>query len=128
MPLRLPTVLSKPIQIDLPISHAGAFVFWVEYDGAEQGQRIKGPEGYFNVDPVLRAKGRSSILTKDLEPLPPSKGGVIQATGERLTSTVRAPSSHGPGCHLKRWAILRTHAELTFSREGNQARPEPADR
>ncbi|KAL1753858.1 glycoside hydrolase family 13 protein [Schizophyllum commune] len=76
---KLPTVLSKPIQIDLPISHAGAFVFWVEYDGAEQGQRVKGPEGYFNVDPVLRAKGRSSILTKDLEPLPPSKGGVIQS-------------------------------------------------
>src|SRR5438876_2010408 len=51
---RLPTDFSKPIQVDLPISHAGAFVFWVEYDGSSAGERVKGRQGYFNVDPILR--------------------------------------------------------------------------
>ncbi|KAJ7245146.1 glycoside hydrolase family 13 protein [Mycena haematopus] len=58
----LPTDFSKPIQVDLPISHAGAFVFWVEYDGDTPGERIKGREGYFNIDPILRTKSRSPIL------------------------------------------------------------------
>ncbi|KAK7030744.1 glycoside hydrolase family 13 protein [Favolaschia claudopus] len=58
----LPTDFSKPIQVDLPISHAGAFVFWVEYDGNTPGERIKGREGYFNIDPILRTKARSPIL------------------------------------------------------------------
>lgn len=75
---RLPSDFSKPIQIDLPISHAGAFVFWVEYDGELPSQRIKGREGYFNVDPVLRIKGRSPILSSELSPLPPSSGAVLQ--------------------------------------------------
>ncbi|KAJ3850530.1 glycoside hydrolase family 13 protein [Lentinula lateritia] len=75
---KLPSDFSKPIQIDLPISHAGAFVFWVEYDGELPSQRIKGREGYFNVDPVLRIKGRSPILSSELSPLPPSSGTVLQ--------------------------------------------------
>ncbi|GAW10005.1 glycoside hydrolase family 13 protein [Lentinula edodes] len=75
---KLPSDFSKPIQIDLPISHAGAFVFWVEYDGELPSQRIKGREGYFNVDPVLRIKGRSPILSSELTPLPPSSGAVLQ--------------------------------------------------
>ncbi|KAF8892098.1 glycoside hydrolase family 13 protein [Infundibulicybe gibba] len=75
---RLPTDFSKPIQVDLPISHAGAFVFWLEYDGEELGQRIKGREGYFNIDPIMKTKARTPILDKDLTVLPPSKGGVIQ--------------------------------------------------
>jgi len=62
----------------LPISHAGAFVFWIEYDGPT-GERIKGREGYFNVDPVLRVKARTPILSKDLKPLPVSEGGKILA-------------------------------------------------
>ena len=45
---RLPTDFSKPIHINLPISHAGAFTYWVEYDGDEAGTRVKGREGYFN--------------------------------------------------------------------------------
>ncbi|CAK5273967.1 unnamed protein product [Mycena citricolor] len=59
---RLPTNFSKPIQIDLPISHAGAFVFWVEHDGDSPNERVKGREGYFNIDPVLRLKSRDSVL------------------------------------------------------------------
>lgn len=73
--LRLPIDFSKPIQVDLPISHAGAFVYWVEYDGDLPGQRIKGREGYFNVDPVLRIPARSHILSADLRPLLPSDNG-----------------------------------------------------
>ncbi|THV06230.1 glycoside hydrolase family 13 protein [Dendrothele bispora CBS 962.96] len=75
---KLPMDYSKPVQVDLPISHAGAFVFWVEYDGGKPGERIKGREGYFNVDPILRTKARTPILSKDLKVLPPSSGGVIQ--------------------------------------------------
>ncbi|KAJ3871454.1 glucanotransferase domain of glycogen debranching enzyme-domain-containing protein [Lentinula edodes] len=74
---KLPSDFSKPIQIDLPISHAGALVFWVEY-GELPSQRIKGREGYFNVDPVLRIKARSPILSSGLSPLPPSSGAVLQ--------------------------------------------------
>lgn len=59
---RLPTNFSKPIQIDLPISHAGAFCYWVEYDGDASGTRVKGREGYFNIDPILRTKARSPII------------------------------------------------------------------
>jgi glycogen debranching enzyme len=72
---RLPTDFSKPIHVDLPISLAGAFVFWIEYDGAAPGERVKGREGYFNIDPILRTKARSPILTPDLRPIPPSQGG-----------------------------------------------------
>ncbi|KAF7796344.1 hypothetical protein EIP86_007521 [Pleurotus ostreatoroseus] len=59
---KLPTDFSKPIQIDLPISHAGAFCFWVEYDGDVPGTRVKGREGYFNIDPILRTKSRTPII------------------------------------------------------------------
>ncbi|KAG6335732.1 hypothetical protein ID866_3356 [Astraeus odoratus] len=72
---RLPIDLSKPIQVDLPISHAGAFVYWVEYDGDAPGERIKGREGYFNIDPILRVRARSPILSADSKPLLPSEGG-----------------------------------------------------
>lgn len=60
----LPHDFSKPIQIDLPISSAGVFVYWIEYDG-KNGERVKGREGYFNIDPVLRAPKRTPILTAD---------------------------------------------------------------
>ena len=76
MPLRLPTNFSKPIQVDLPISHAGAFVYWVEYDG-KPGERIKGREGYFNIDPILRTKARTPILSSDLTPVLPASGGAV---------------------------------------------------
>jgi glycogen debranching enzyme len=58
----LPTNFSKPIHVDLPISHAGAFCYWVEYDGAEHGAgRVKGREGYFNIDPIMRTKGGKTL-------------------------------------------------------------------
>jgi glycogen debranching enzyme len=46
----------------LPISHAGAFCYWVEYDSNKDGSRVKGREGYFNIDPILRTKGRAPIV------------------------------------------------------------------
>lgn len=76
-PSRLPQDFSKPIQVDLPISHAGAFVYWVEYDGEQPADRIKGREGYFNIDPILHTKARTPILSDSLEPLPASKGGAV---------------------------------------------------
>ncbi|KAH7885855.1 glycoside hydrolase family 13 protein [Phlebopus sp. FC_14] len=78
---KLPTDFSKPIQVDLPISHAGAFVYWVEYDGDAPGERIKGREGYFNVDPILRVPARSHILSNDLKPLLPDEGGAAILQG-----------------------------------------------
>lgn len=39
------------------------------------GQRVKGREGYFNVDPILRIPARSSILSADRKPLSPSDEG-----------------------------------------------------
>ncbi|EIW79274.1 glycoside hydrolase family 13 protein [Coniophora puteana RWD-64-598 SS2] len=73
---KLPTDFSKPIRVDLPISHAGAFKYWVEYDdGAAPGERIRGREGYFNIDPILRTSVRKPILSPDLKPLSPTDGG-----------------------------------------------------
>ncbi len=77
---RLPTDVSKPIQVDLPISHAGAFVYWVEYDGVGDGERVKGREGYFNIDPALRVMKRTSMLSEKRVPLPSfSGGGAVQS-------------------------------------------------
>ena len=39
------------------------------------GQRVKGREGYFNIDPTLRIPARSRILSADLKPLLPSDKG-----------------------------------------------------
>ncbi|KIM34496.1 glycoside hydrolase family 13 protein [Serendipita vermifera MAFF 305830] len=72
----LPSDLSKPIQIDLPISSAGVFVYWIEYD-ASDGTRAKGREGYFNVDPVLRTIKRTPILDKTHKVLPPGEGAKL---------------------------------------------------
>ncbi|RDB20804.1 Glycogen debranching enzyme [Hypsizygus marmoreus] len=74
----LPTDYSKPIQVDLPISQAGAFVYWIEYDGKTPGKRIKGREGYFNIDPILKTKARTPILDLEtLKPLSPAEGGAV---------------------------------------------------
>ena len=64
--VRLPIDFSKPIKVDLPISCAGAFVYWVEFDGEVPDTRTKGREGYFNVDPILLIKPRVPILSSDL--------------------------------------------------------------
>ncbi|KAJ2927810.1 hypothetical protein H1R20_g9280, partial [Candolleomyces eurysporus] len=73
----LPQDFSKPIQIDLPIAQAGAYKYWVEYEGSS-GVRIKGHTGYFNIDPVLKLKARSPILDSSLAVLSPGKGAVVQ--------------------------------------------------
>lgn len=73
---RLPTAFDKPIQIDLPISHAGAFCYWIEYDG-EGGTRVKGREGYFNIDPILRTKARAPIIAAGPEVA--KNGGAVQS-------------------------------------------------
>lgn len=53
-------------------------MYWVEYDGDATGQRIKGRKGYFNIDPILKLKARSSILdSKTSAPLLPAQGGAI---------------------------------------------------
>ncbi|KAI9440605.1 glycoside hydrolase family 13 protein [Lactarius indigo] len=74
---KLPTNVSKPIQIDLPISHAGAFAYWVEYDDVTPGNRITGRQGYFNIDPLLRIKARTPILGSDSQHLLPTDGGAV---------------------------------------------------
>ncbi|KAF9005909.1 glycoside hydrolase family 13 protein [Cyathus striatus] len=74
---KLPTDFSKPIHVNLPISHAGAFLFWLEYEN-DQGERVRGRKGYFNIDPVLKIKARTPILDDDLRVLPPDQGAVIE--------------------------------------------------
>lgn len=41
-------------------------MYWVEYDGEIPDTRVKGREGYFNVDPILLVKPRVPILSPDL--------------------------------------------------------------
>ncbi|KAG2335406.1 hypothetical protein BDR05DRAFT_971691 [Suillus weaverae] len=60
---------SKPIQLDLPISHAGAFKYWVKYTAEVPGEHAEGREGYFNIDPILRTKVQSPILSSDAKSL-----------------------------------------------------------
>jgi glycogen debranching enzyme len=53
-------------------------VYWVEYDGDATGQRIKGREGYFNIDPILKFKARSAILDPTTSvPLSLAQGGAV---------------------------------------------------
>ncbi|KAF9557321.1 glycoside hydrolase family 13 protein [Agrocybe pediades] len=74
----LPQEFSKPIKVDLPISHAGAFLYWIEYDGND-GQRVRGRSGYFNIDPILKTKARTHILDDhSLTVLPPGSGAVLK--------------------------------------------------
>ncbi|KDQ61755.1 glycoside hydrolase family 13 protein [Jaapia argillacea MUCL 33604] len=83
---RLSTNFSQPIELDITILHAGAFVYWIEYDGAKPGSRVKGRGGYFNIDPVLKTKGRKSILSSSGAPLSPSEGG-----GTLKTDSINLP-------------------------------------
>lgn len=78
----LPQDTSQPIQIDLMVTQAGAFEFYVEFQGdPTQGEnRVKSKPGYFNVDPVLQAPSRLEILSRDLENpkvLPVGEGGRV---------------------------------------------------
>jgi len=78
----LPQDTSQPIQIDLKVTQAGAFEFYVEFQGdSTKGEgRVKSKPGYFNVDPVLTAPGRQRILSGDLDNqkvLPVGEGGRV---------------------------------------------------
>jgi glycogen debranching enzyme len=85
--IRLPADFSKPIKIDLSISRPGAFLYWVEYDSPTPPTsglqtpvtRVKGREGYFNIDPILRTRKRSPILSPSYETLPVNEGGVVSS-------------------------------------------------
>ncbi|BGP28347.1 bifunctional 4-alpha-glucanotransferase/amylo-alpha-1,6-glucosidase [Rhodotorula toruloides] len=81
----LPQDFSKPFEIDLPITSAGAFSYFVEFDSAS-GERTRSHPGYFVVDPVLSLPPRSSILDPSTHAvLPLGKGGVVQSSASPIT-------------------------------------------
>lgn len=55
---------ARPIHVDLPISAPGAFCYYVEYDG-QDGERIVGRKGYFNVDPIISLPARTPFNLDD---------------------------------------------------------------
>jgi len=112
-PRRLPTDFSKPIHIDrsfglaliliavltlltsaltssalpVPISQAGSFAYFIEYDAAPTAADPKGPrarlqstKGFFSVDPILRLPVRSPILSAGFAVDP--KGGAVPPPSE----------------------------------------------
>ncbi|GAA6033773.1 hypothetical protein JCM8097_004427 [Rhodosporidiobolus ruineniae] len=80
--VKLPQDFSKPFEIDLPITSAGAFSYFVEHDSAS-GERVKSAPGYFVVDPILRLPARSRILDSATHaPLPLGQGGVVDPKKE----------------------------------------------
>ncbi|GAA5860325.1 hypothetical protein JCM8547_003463 [Rhodosporidiobolus lusitaniae] len=75
--VKLPQDFSKPFEIDLPITSAGAFSYFVEHDSAS-GERVQSAPGYFVVDPILTVPARSRILDPATHAvLPLGKGGVV---------------------------------------------------
>ncbi|OCF71062.1 glycogen debranching enzyme [Kwoniella mangroviensis CBS 8886] len=77
---RLPTDLSKPVQIDLPISAPGAFCYYIEYDGpTPSSPRVTGRKGYFNVDPIISLPERTPFFTSESvqNPLRDTSAGVV---------------------------------------------------
>ncbi|GAA6064028.1 hypothetical protein JCM10212_004260 [Sporobolomyces blumeae] len=78
--VKLPQDFSKPFEIDLPITSAGAFSYFVEHDSEKDGEgRARSKPGYFSVDPVLTIPSRSRIVDPNShEVLPVGKGGVVE--------------------------------------------------
>ncbi|BGP12177.1 hypothetical protein JCM10213_004743 [Rhodosporidiobolus nylandii] len=75
--IKLPQDFSKPFEIDLPITSAGAFSYHVKYL-TDSGSRATSQPGYFVVDPILRVPSRSRILDPSSHAvLPPSQGGKV---------------------------------------------------
>ncbi len=80
---------SSSNHVDLLIKTAGVFEFYVEYTTDKEDQdnndlfkrteqapgRKKGKSGYFNVDPILQAPVRKSILSEAGKPLSAKQGG-----------------------------------------------------
>lgn len=103
-PSSLPTDFSKPIQIDLPITKAGVFHYYIEYDAsatesadaqlslngasdvAAKGKRVQSRSGAFNVDPILTIPKRTPILSDKSSLLDVGKGGKV------LGETVNLPT------------------------------------
>ncbi|KAH7872429.1 glucanotransferase domain of glycogen debranching enzyme-domain-containing protein [Lentinula edodes] len=63
---KLPSDFPKPIQINLPISHAGAFVFGLNMASCPASVLLKG------------VKAISTLTLSGLFPLPPSSGAILQ--------------------------------------------------
>ncbi|KAG8831109.1 hypothetical protein FRC18_007134 [Serendipita sp. 400] len=85
----LPSDFSKPVQIDLPISSAGVFVYWIEYDGKD-GERSQD-----DVD-LLVSSLREYLNTRNLwQYYVLDVTGEKKAIGEALTSG-KIPSWDGP--------------------------------
>ncbi|KAI5477588.1 glycogen debranching enzyme, glycoside hydrolase family 13 protein [Pseudohyphozyma bogoriensis] len=76
----LPQDFSKPFAIDLPVTKAGAFEYFVEHEGTgpdSTSKRTKSRPGYFCVEPILSIPSRTPILAPDLSILPPGQGGNV---------------------------------------------------
>ncbi|WVQ80205.1 glycogen debranching enzyme [Cryptococcus sp. DSM 104549] len=70
---KLPLDLTKPIQIDLPISAPGAFCYYIEYDAPNpSAPRIIGRKGYFNVDPIITLPARTPFFPTTPGSTPPT--------------------------------------------------------
>jgi len=76
---KLPSDVSKPVHVDLPISAPGAFCYFIEYD-TPQGTRKTGRRGYFNVDPLINLPARTPFFpsdSPDTNPLSDKSSGAI---------------------------------------------------
>ncbi|PWN29441.1 hypothetical protein BDZ90DRAFT_249104 [Jaminaea rosea] len=99
---RLPSDFSKASHIDLYVTSAGAFEFYVEHDAAEEElpyptpsqplgsaqserKRVQSKHGYFNVDPVLTFPPRTRILDPKTGQ-PSADGGKVLAGKEGVLS------------------------------------------
>lgn len=74
----------------MPISQAGSFVYYIEYDAAPSAAdpkapraRIQSTKGYFSVDPILQLPQRSPILTSGLA-LDPKGGALPPSSAAKL--------------------------------------------
>ncbi|EIW71077.1 hypothetical protein TREMEDRAFT_37541 [Tremella mesenterica DSM 1558] len=87
---KLPSDVSKPIQVDLPISAPGAFCYYIEHDGpTPSSPRVQGRKGYFNVDPIITLPARTPFFPTDslspTSPLNDKTSGTILEKSTTLT-------------------------------------------
>lgn len=104
LPCSLPGDFSKPTHIDLYITKAGAFQFFVVHDApvaalpypivtqpvapvSRNKERFHSKRGFFNVDPILRVPKRSAILDPQTAKVLPDGGKVISGTETVLSQT-----------------------------------------
>ncbi|KIR80314.1 glycogen debranching enzyme [Cryptococcus gattii EJB2] len=86
---KLPSDLSRPIEVDLPISAPGAFCYFIEYDSPDSTGRVQGRKGYFNVDPIITLPARSPFFPPDTPmasgPLKEESSGAILPKDKQLS-------------------------------------------